>query len=103
VTSVIGLESPLLAVVASENPVQIDSRSAAESEHHRRMIALGLLVVCLLCDLSLPKIISARSGSRGGFPFVEMRDAMTAPPSKMGCHNFFLSPVFCLLFAVCYD
>jgi hypothetical protein len=36
--------------VASENPVQIDSRSAAESEHHRRMIALGLLFLRLLCD-----------------------------------------------------
>src|SRR6266516_2328988 len=42
-------------VVASENPVQIDSRSAAESEHHRRMIALGLLFLRLLCDRFKPR------------------------------------------------
>jgi hypothetical protein len=41
--------------VASENPVQIDSRSAAESEHHRRMIALGLLFLRLLCDRFKPR------------------------------------------------
>ena len=41
--------------VASENSVQIDSRSAAESEHHRRMIALGLLFLRLLCDRFKPR------------------------------------------------
>jgi hypothetical protein len=41
--------------VASENSVQIDSRSAAESEHHLRMIALGLLFLCLLCDRFKPR------------------------------------------------
>src|SRR6266480_1877962 len=41
--------------VASENPIQIDSRSAAESEHHRRMIALGLLFLRLLCDRFKPQ------------------------------------------------
>jgi hypothetical protein len=41
--------------VASENSVRIDSRSAAESEHHRRMIALGLLVLRLLCDRFKPR------------------------------------------------
>src|SRR6266576_1253241 len=41
--------------VASENPVQIDSRSAAESGHHRRMIALGLLFLRLLCDRFKPR------------------------------------------------
>jgi hypothetical protein len=44
------LTPELRDTVASENPVQIDSRSAAESEHHRRMIALGFLFVRLLCD-----------------------------------------------------
>jgi hypothetical protein len=44
-----------LSPVASENPIQIDSRSAAESEHHLRMIALGLLFLCLLCDRFKPR------------------------------------------------
>ena len=32
----------------------LHSRSAAESEHHRRMIAMGLLVIRLLCDRFKP-------------------------------------------------
>jgi hypothetical protein len=43
------------ARTASENSVQIDSRSAPESEHHLRMIALGLLFLCLLCDRFKPR------------------------------------------------
>jgi UbiD family decarboxylase len=43
----------LAIAVASENPVH--SRSAAQSGHHRRMIALGLLFLRLLCDLCVPK------------------------------------------------
>src|SRR5205807_3898082 len=47
--------STVLMPVASENAIQIDSRSAAESEHHRRMIALGLLFLRLLCDRFKPR------------------------------------------------
>jgi hypothetical protein len=45
----------ILRVVASENSVQIDSQSAAESEHHLRMIASGLLFLRLLCDRFKPR------------------------------------------------
>ena len=36
-------------------PYPIDSRSGGESEHHRRMIAIGLLFIRMLCDCFRPR------------------------------------------------